>query len=105
MKRLESITRSPIYSHFGETIAGTSVIRAYGAMQRFIKESESKLDFNQCCNYPSIIAERWLAVRLEMIGNLVILFASLFAVLSKDQDAGLVGLSIAYALQVNITRW
>lgn len=45
-----------------------------------------------------------LAVRLEMVGNLIILFAALFAVFSKDNlSPGLVGLSVSYALQVTQT--
>lgn len=48
---------------------------------------------------------RWLAIRLEMIGNLIIFFAALFAVLGRNtMSAGLVGLSISYALQVSIPR-
>jgi ATP-binding cassette, subfamily C (CFTR/MRP), member 1 len=39
-----------------------------------------------------------------MVGNLIILFAALFAVLSKDKlSPGLVGLSVSYALQVTQT--
>lgn len=52
------------------------------------------------CSYPSIIANRWLAIRLELVGSLVILFACLFAVLGReDIDPSLVGLSVTYALQ------
>ncbi|XP_058451160.1 multidrug resistance-associated protein 1 isoform X7 [Malaya genurostris] len=104
LKRLESVSRSPIYSHFGESIQGAQTIRAYNEQERFIEESESRVDFNQVCYFPSIIANRWLAVRLEMVGNLIILFAALFAVLGREtMSAGLVGLSVSYALQITQT--
>ncbi|KZS17365.1 ABC transporter [Daphnia magna] len=85
---------------------GATVIRAYGQEQRFIKESESRVDINQVCYYPSIVANRWLSVRLETIGNLVVLFASLFAVIEREKgtmDPGYVGLSITYALSITQT--
>uniref|UniRef100_A0A1Q3FWR2 ABC-type glutathione-S-conjugate transporter n=2 Tax=Culex tarsalis TaxID=7177 RepID=A0A1Q3FWR2_CULTA len=104
LKRLESVSRSPIYSHFGESIQGAQTIRAYSVQDRFIGESESRVDFNQVCYFPSIIANRWLAVRLEMVGNLIILFAALFAVLGREtMNPGLVGLSVSYALQITQT--
>ncbi|XP_024869920.1 multidrug resistance-associated protein 1 isoform X5 [Temnothorax curvispinosus] len=104
LKRLESVSRSPIYSHFSESVTGAQIIRAYGVQEQFIHESENKVDFNQVCYFPSIIANRWLAVRLEMVGNLIIFFAALFAVLSRNtMSSGLVGLSVSYALQITQT--
>ncbi|XP_054263384.1 multidrug resistance-associated protein 1 isoform X4 [Macrosteles quadrilineatus] len=104
LKRLESVSRSPIYSHFGESVTGATSIRAYGVQKRFITESEEKVDFNQVCLYPSLISNRWLAVRLETVGNLIIFFSALFAVLGReDTTAGLVGLSVSYALQITQT--
>ena len=67
LKRLESTSRSPIYSHFGETIAGASVIRAYGLQDRFIRESERRVDTNHEAAMAGIIGNRWLAVRLETV--------------------------------------
>ena len=101
MKRLESISRSPIYSHFGETVSGATTIRAYAKSQSFIATNEKKIDENQVCYYPTFVSSRWLAVRLETIGNILILFAALFAVTARDvMDPGLVGLSLSYALTV-----
>ncbi|XP_065206730.1 multidrug resistance-associated protein 1-like isoform X3 [Planococcus citri] len=104
LKRLESVSRSPIYSHFGETVAGAQSIRAYGRQEKFIKQSEEKVDFNQKSYYPNIVSNRWLSVRLETVGNIIIFFAALFAVLGRDTlSPGLVGLSVSYALQITQT--
>uniref|UniRef100_A0A803TJ81 Multidrug resistance-associated protein 1 n=1 Tax=Anolis carolinensis TaxID=28377 RepID=A0A803TJ81_ANOCA len=104
LKRLESVSRSPVYSHFNETLLGVSVIRAFAEQQRFVRQSDLKVDQNQKAYYPSIVANRWLAVRLESVGNCIVLFAALFAVIARHVlSPGLVGLSISYSLQVITT--
>ncbi|KFP54551.1 Multidrug resistance-associated protein 1, partial [Cathartes aura] len=101
LKRLESVSRSPVYSHFNETLLGVSVIRAFEEQKRFIKQNDMKVDENQKAYYPSIVANRWLAVRLECVGNCIVLFAALFAVIARNKlSAGLVGLSVSYSLQI-----
>jgi len=62
LKRLESVSRSPIYSHFSETVTGATSIRAYGVESKFILQSEQKVDFNQTCYYPSTVANRYLVL-------------------------------------------
>lgn len=104
LKRIESVTRSPIYSHFGETITGQTTIRAYRVQDRFRRTSEKHVDLNQQYFFPALVSARWLGVRLESIGALVLLFAALFAVLARDTiSSELVGLSITYALQITST--
>ncbi|XP_034564588.1 canalicular multispecific organic anion transporter 2 isoform X1 [Notolabrus celidotus] len=104
LKRLESVSRSPIYSHFSETITGSSVIRAYGRHSAFVLMSDIKVDENQKSYYPGIVSNRWLGVRIEFIGNCIVLFAALFAVTGKERlNPGLVGLSVSYALQVTMS--
>ncbi|KAF8740000.1 hypothetical protein AX14_009122 [Amanita brunnescens Koide BX004] len=101
LKRLDAVSRSPIFAWFSESLAGTSIIRAFGQQAIFITGNEQRLDHNQICYLPSIYVNRWLAVRLEFVGAMIIfLVASLaiFAVRTTYVDAGLVGLVISYAL-------
>ncbi|XP_078381052.1 multidrug resistance-associated protein 1-like [Oculina patagonica] len=101
LRRIESVSRSPIYSHFLETINGASTIRAFSQQQRFIRDNYRKVDENQVAYYLFISANRWLSLRLEFIGNCLIFFAALFGVISRGKiSGGLVGLSVTYALQI-----
>ena len=59
LRRLESVSRSPIFSHFGETVQGASTIRAHGHQERFVLESERRVDENQICYYPGIASNRY----------------------------------------------
>ncbi|XP_059143338.1 multidrug resistance-associated protein 1-like [Physella acuta] len=100
LKRIESTTRSPIFTHFSETITGAASIRAYKATTRFKEESQKRVDKNLVFYFGGIASNRWLATRLEFLGNIVVLAAAMFAVVSEDISASLVGLSVSYALQV-----
>jgi len=41
LQRLDSISRSPIYNHFAETLNGVESVRAYNVTERFIRSSPS----------------------------------------------------------------
>ena len=104
LKRLDSVSRSPIYAHFQESLNGLSTIRAFRQQKRFLLENEWRVDANVAAYFPSISANRWLAVRLEFLGSVIILAAASFAIISvarhSDLSAGLVGLAMSYALQI-----
>ncbi|KAH9499735.1 Multidrug resistance-associated protein 1 [Bulinus truncatus] len=100
LRRLDSTTRSPIYTHFSETLSGTASIRAYGAQDRLTRESRSRVDHNFKFYYAGIATSTWLSFRLQLLGNLVVLAAAIFAVASSDIDTGIVGLSVSYATQM-----
>ena len=55
LQRLTSVTRSPLYNLFAETINGTTSIRAYGVVQTFFSHFCSKLDIQIGCRYLKII--------------------------------------------------
>ncbi|KAL7913363.1 P-loop containing nucleoside triphosphate hydrolase protein [Trichoderma velutinum] len=104
LKRLDSVSRSPIYAHFQESLGGVATIRAYRQQERFQLENEWRIDANLRAYFPSISANRWLAVRLEFIGAIVILAAAGFAIMAVASNshisAGQIGLAMSYALQI-----
>ncbi|KAJ5723756.1 Metal resistance protein YCF1 [Penicillium malachiteum] len=104
LKRLDSVTRSPIFAHFQESLGGITTIRAYRQENRFALENEWRMDANLRAYFPSISANRWLAVRLEFIGSIIILSSAGLAIVSVSTgsglSAGMVGLAMSYALQI-----
>ncbi|KAL4264103.1 ATP-binding cassette transporter C [Pleurotus pulmonarius] len=101
LKRLDAVSRSPIFAWFSESLAGADTIRAYRQQSIFIANNERRIDRNQLCYLPSISVNRWLAVRLEFVGALIIFVAAMLAMtalITAGVDAGLVGLVLSYAL-------
>ena len=98
LKRLISVTISPIYSHFGETLSGLSTIRAFGLQSKFTSHSEKLVDTYTSCTFCSFIAQMWLQVRLEVLGNFIVFAAALSTIIWKDSiNPSMVGLIITYA--------
>ena len=68
LKRLDSIARSPVYSLFGETLSGMTTVRAFEAQERMIKLNVKGVQHYQRFVYALYSANRWLSIRLELLG-------------------------------------
>ncbi|XP_076628531.1 ATP-binding cassette sub-family C member 10 [Colletes latitarsis] len=103
LKRLSSMALSPLYTHFNETLHGLSTIRAFRTVPRFKQENELSLEVSQKTQFASIAVSQWLALRLQLIGVIVLAAVSNIAVIQYQYniaDPGLIGLVITYALSI-----
>lgn len=108
IKRLDSVSRSPVFAQFSETLGGLSTIRAYQRSQDFRQHFETILDANTQTVYANKVAERWLACRLEGVAALVVGFSAIFAthvvvsngasIGNSNNFASLAGISLSYAV-------
>ncbi|ORZ34461.1 P-loop containing nucleoside triphosphate hydrolase protein [Catenaria anguillulae PL171] len=102
-KRLESLTRSPMYALFGEVLTGMTTIRAYGEQDRFRQVNFTQADRNARPYFLQFSAARWLGVRLESLGSTVTASCALFAVLFRYTiSPSLIGLTLSYGLQITM---
>jgi ABC-type multidrug transport system fused ATPase/permease subunit len=94
-----------VFSHLGETLSGISTIKAYKAEQRFRDTIQHRINENNVFFYPINVLDRWLEIYLGITGNLVILFATLFVIFSRDNlTGGQAGLSLTFALSVSLFK-
>ncbi|KAL0266611.1 UNVERIFIED_CONTAM: hypothetical protein PYX00_009106 [Menopon gallinae] len=103
LKRLSSVTLSPLYSHINETLQGLVVIRAFRSLPRFIRTNEEYLENYQKTLFASEAANQWLNLRLQMIGVAIVTAVGFTAVLQHEfdvVDAAVVGLTVSYALSI-----
>nr|AAS78929.1 multidrug resistance-associated protein 4 splice variant [Rattus norvegicus] len=99
VKRLESTTRSPVFSHLSSSLQGLWTIRAYKAEERCQELFDAHQDLHSEAWFLFLTTSRWFAVRLDAICAvfvIVVAFGSL--VLAKTLDAGQVGLALSYSL-------
>eukprot|EP00124_Ichthyophonus_hoferi_P005008 Ihof_evm1s639 gene=Ihof_evmTU1s639 len=101
LRRLDGVSRSPIFNHFSETLNGIPTIRAFDMQSRFARENELRVDCNTMSYYATIASNRWLSVRLETVSGFMTLFSALFGVMAHGSiEPAMVGLSVSYALAI-----
>lgn len=76
LKRLENISRSPIYTEFNQALVGASSLRAYGEQDQFIARLSTAVDRNSSVQIAQQLIKWWLTVRLDTIGGLVSCFVA-----------------------------
>jgi ABC-type multidrug transport system fused ATPase/permease subunit len=101
VKRLDSILRSHVYAQFGETLTGLTTVRAYGKQAEFAKINEDYLDVMNRAYFMTIIDQRWLGIRLDFVGDILIFVVAILVVTSRfSVSPSIAGLVLAYCVQV-----
>nr|GMC81016.1 ABC transporter C family member 13 isoform X2 [Ipomoea batatas] len=107
LRRLDSVSRSPIYASFTETIDGSSTIRAFKSTDLFLIKFFQHLMVYQRTSYSEVMAGLWLSLRLQLLAAFIVSFIAVMAVLGSHGylhinlgTPGLVGLALSYAAPI-----
>ncbi|KAJ4474265.1 ATP-binding cassette [Lentinula aciculospora] len=100
-KRLDSLMRSALYSSYSETLTGLSTIRAYREQARSVVDAQNGLDLENRAYYMTISIQRWLSIRLDLLGNILILGIALFAAgFRATVNPSKIGVVLSYTLSI-----
>ncbi|KAJ7025509.1 multidrug resistance-associated ABC transporter [Mycena alexandri] len=97
MRRLESVTRSPLYSMYSETIAGVTIVRAFGASSKFLRDMLRHVDTNTNPGYWNWGINRWFSIRMICLASIATSLLALLAVVNKEISAPLAGFALAFS--------
>ncbi|XP_068923442.1 ATP-binding cassette sub-family C member 4 isoform X2 [Petaurus breviceps papuanus] len=99
VKRLESTTRSPVFSHLSSSLQGLWTIRAYRAEQRFQELFDAHQDLHSEAWFLFLTTSRWFALRLDAICAVFFILTSFGSlILAQTLNAGQVGLALSYTI-------
>lgn len=103
VRRMEGVTRSPIYVHYDNTLSGLASIRAYKCTSRFEDEFMVCIDENARMFQSIFLLTQWYAERLDWLGSLTqgVTVASLMAgKYLTSLDVGLASLAVSNMAQI-----
>lgn len=104
LRLLDLEAKSPLYTHYGETIDGLATIRAYGWKHQYISRGMKLLDHSQSPYYLLYCAQRWLNFVLDMTvaGIATLLVAIGFALRhTSTVNGGSIGVALVNIIGFN----
>ncbi|KAG5981612.1 hypothetical protein E4U55_002748 [Claviceps digitariae] len=101
VKRFESVLRSTVFARFGEGLGGVASIRAYGLQSRFVSQLRESIDEMDGAYFLTFSNQRWLSLRLDMIGIALVFTVAILVVTSRfSVNPSIGGLVLSYVLSI-----
>ncbi|KAG2530824.1 hypothetical protein JM18_001572, partial [Phytophthora kernoviae] len=101
LKRLDSVTRSPILNLVSETISGIETVRSYKMVKPFSTRCEELVNYNAKFLFASQAASRWFDMRTDWLVSVIIGAVGILSISAKSAvGASIAGLSLTYAVQL-----
>ena len=107
IKRIEAITRSPIYADFSATLEGLTTLRAYKLETRVASLFQRQIDENARATFSFMTCARWLGLRLDTECTVLLTIVCFLSVVLRDSmDVGLLGFALVYTMSLSGTfQW
>ncbi|XP_049888074.1 probable multidrug resistance-associated protein lethal(2)03659 [Pectinophora gossypiella] len=106
VKRLEGITRSPVFGHLNATVFGIATIRSFGAEDLLIEEFDRHQDLHSAAWYLFITCSRAFGYFLDIICLLFIICVTFSCLMKHDMPGSLVGLAITQSISLTgVFQW
>jgi ABC-type multidrug transport system fused ATPase/permease subunit len=107
LKRLESVTRSPVYTLFSSSLDGLTSIRAFDVQADFLNKFIQRVDTNSQAYFLLLSTARWFGLRLDFVISLFILVTATLVVSLRHQiDPSIAALSISYCITLTgLFQW
>ena len=98
LKRLESITRSPVYDLLSSSLNGLATIRAFKVQDHFIQLFTDRIDRNTRAYINMQGAARWFSMRLNLLPFINTFATAILLVIFRNEiDSSLIALCLMYA--------
>ncbi|KAJ4392883.1 hypothetical protein N0V85_006789 [Neurospora sp. IMI 360204] len=98
VKRLKSVSNSPIYDQFSSVLSGLTTIRAFKRTQSYTDNLYQLIDANSSANWAQQLLKRWMGFRMGMLGAVFVTIVA-SAVALGGVDAALAGFSLSFAFR------
>jgi ATP-binding cassette subfamily C (CFTR/MRP) protein 4 len=111
LKRLEGLSRSPIFAMLSESLVGISTIRSNGAIDFFRSKFRQVHDGHSRAFFAFISCSRWLGFRMDALMFIFLAIASFAAVIVHEEnwfkiDPGILGLAVSLLIQLSgLFQW
>ncbi|KAI0857488.1 P-loop containing nucleoside triphosphate hydrolase protein [Xylaria cubensis] len=99
VKRMESITKSPVFEQFGSALTGVLTIRSFSKSQTYIDRMYRRLDDWAVTTWHLWLFNRWMGWRMSVVGSFFATFVTFFILVSPDMDSALAGFALSFALE------
>lgn len=107
INRIESLSRSPVFSHMNATIQGLSTIRAFKAEKNVSEEFHKLQDKNTGAVYLYWATSRWFALMLDLVCVIYVgIVTTSFVLIGTGDLGGNVGLAVSQVIGlVGLCQW
>lgn len=106
LQRIDALSRSPLQAMLAEGIEGSATIRSFQKEEIFTRRFHNFVNTNVSAQLNFISAQRWLGIRIELLGVVIVFIASVLVIIFNEVfalSAGLVALLIRWSASLTIS--